>query len=211
MNVCDKSEGAIQWTMRKRELEIRLQSVLPFEEPDASLEQYMTPATIAADVIFEAYRNGDIEGLKVMDLGCGTGMLSIGAWLMDAGMVVGYDTSERALATARVNAEAQGAEISFNLSGIGDVDEGADTVVMNPPFGCQRGHADRPFLEKALALSDCVYSIHMANTLDFVEEFCRKRGRSVFWRRTYNYDIPHLFSFHTKMKQTVEVVAVGIR
>lgn len=197
--------------MRKRELEMRLQSVLPFNDPDASMEQYMTPAVMAADILFEAYRNGDIEGLKVMDLGCGTGMLSIGAWLMDAGMVVGYDASEKALTIAQINAEAQGADISFNLSDICDVDEGADTVVMNPPFGCQRGHADRPFLEKALTLSDCVYSIHMANTIGFVEDFCNKHGRSVFWHRTYKYEIPHLFSFHTKMKQTVEVVAVGIR
>ncbi len=197
--------------MRKRELEMTLQTVQGFEDPDASLEQYMTPAVIAADIIFEAHRKGDIADLKVMDLGCGTGMLSIGAWLMDAGMVVGYDTSERALDVARRNVDAIGAEVEFKLSDIKRIDEGADTVLMNPPFGCQRSHADRPFLEKAITLSDCVYSIHMANTLDFVESFCEKHGKSIFWRRTYKYDIPHQFSFHKKVKQTVEVAAVGIR
>ncbi|MDO5861663.1 MAG: METTL5 family protein [Thermoplasmata archaeon] len=197
--------------MRKRDLEICLERVAGFSEPDPAMEQYMTPARIAADIIFEAYRRGDIADLKVMDLGCGTGMLSIASWLAEAGMVVGYDASEAALSVARSNAEALGAEVEFKLSDIRSVDEGADTVVMNPPFGCQRAHADRPFLEKALALSDCVYSIHMAETIDFVESFCEARGKSVFWRRTYKYEIPHLFSFHTRASQTVEVAAVGIR
>ena len=197
--------------MRKREVEMRLEGVAGFEGPDPSLEQYMTPARIAADVVFEAYRRGDVEGLKVMDLGCGTGMLSIAAWLFGAGMVVGYDSSEAALAVARSNAEALGAEVEFKACDILGVEEGADTVIMNPPFGCQTPHADRPFLEKALALSDCVYSLHMAETTGFVESFCEARGRSVFWRRTYKYEIPHLFSFHTKERQAVEVAAVGIR
>ncbi len=197
--------------MRKRELEMILQQVRTFDEPDAALEQYMTPAVIAADMLFEAYRKGDIADLKVMDLGCGTGMLSIGSWFLDAGMVVGFDASEKALEIARMNAEGLGAEIDLRLSDIRDVSEGADTVVMNPPFGCQKPHADRPFLEKALSLSDCVYSIHMTETLDFVESFCDKHDKSIFWRRTYKYEIPHLFSFHKRTKQTVEVAAVGIR
>ena len=49
--------------MRKRELEMELQKVRGFDSPDVALEQYMTPATIAADILFEAYRHGDIEGL----------------------------------------------------------------------------------------------------------------------------------------------------
>lgn len=197
--------------MRKRELEIRLESVRGFEKPDASREQYMTPATIAADVLFEAYSRGDIAGLKVVDLGCGTGMLSIGSALLGAGMVVGFDSDERALGVAARNAGALGVEVDLRLSDVSEVDEGADTVVMNPPFGCQTAHADRPFLERALDISDCVYSIHMASTLGFVEGFCARRGRSVFWRRTYKYEIPHQFSFHTKERMTVEVAAVGIR
>lgn len=190
---------------------MRLQAVRGFEDPSSELEQYMTPATIAADMLFEAYSRGDIAGMKVVDLGCGTGMLSIGASLLGAGIVVGFDASESALRVAEENAAALGADVDLRLARIDEVDEGADTVVMNPPFGCQVPHADRPFLERALALSDCVYSIHMAGTLDFVEAFCGKRGRSVFWRRTYKYEIPHQFSFHTKVKQTVEVAAVGIR
>ena len=197
--------------MRKRDLEIRLQSVRNFADPDPVLEQYMTPATMAADILFTAYSNGDVEGMKVLDLGCGTGIFSIGAWLLGAGMVVGYDVSESALEVARANAESFGAEVEFHKSDVRDVEEGADTVFMNPPFGCQNRNADRAFLEKAMSCAECVYSIHMAETLDFVEGFCAERGRSVTWRKTYKYEIPHTFSFHKKAKMSVDVAVVNIR
>ncbi len=197
--------------MRKRDLEIKLESVQGFDGPDPSLEQYMTPATIAADVLYRAYSEGDVAGLKVMDLGCGTGMFSIGAWLLGAGMVVGYDISDKALAVAESNKEAFGADVTFMKKDVRDVDEGADTVFMNPPFGCQSRRADRPFLEKAMESSECVYSIHMASTLGFVEEFCGEHGRTVAWHKTYKYVIPHTFSFHSKEKKSVDVVVVNIR
>ena len=197
--------------MRKKDLEIRLQSVRNFEDPDPALEQYMTPATMAADILFEAYRSGDVEGMKVLDLGCGTGMFSIGAWMLGAGMVRGYDISDSALSVARRNASDMGADVEFLKSRIEDVNEGADTVFMNPPFGCQNRNADRPFLKKAMEISECVYSIHMADTVDFVREFCETEGRSVVSSKIYKYEIPHTFSFHTKTKKTVDVAVVNIR
>ena len=197
--------------MRKKDLEIRLQSVRNFEDPDPALEQYMTPATMAADILFEAYRSGDVEGMKVLDLGCGTGMFSIGAWMLGAGMVRGYDISDSALSVAKRNASDMGADVEFLKSRIENVDEGADTVFMNPPFGCQNRNADRPFLKKAMEISECVYSIHMADTVDFVREFCEAEGRSVVSSKIYKYEIPHTFSFHTKTKKTVDVAVVNIR
>ena len=197
--------------MRKKDLEIRLQSVRNFEDPDPALEQYMTPATMAADILFEAYRSGDVEGMKVLDLGCGTGMFSIGAWMLGAGLVRGYDLSDSALSVAKRNASDMGADVEFLKSRIEDVDEGADTVFMNPPFGCQNRNADRPFLKKAMEISECVYSIHMADTVDFVREFCEAEGRSVVSSKIYKYEIPHTFSFHTKTKKTVDVAVVNIR
>ena len=198
-------------TMKKKDLEIALQSVDNFPDPDPSLEQYMTPATMASDILFDAYRAGDVEGMKVIDLGCGTGMFSIGAWLMGAGMVRGFDISLPALETARRNAERLGADVDFVNLPVKDVDEGADTVFMNPPFGCQNKNADRPFLDKALETAECVYSIHMANTVYFVGEYCERKGRSLVSYKIYKYEIPHTFSFHTRMKKTVDVAAVVIR
>jgi len=197
--------------MKKKDLEIELEKVPRFEDPDPSLEQYLTPATIAADVLFNAYANGDIEGLKVMDLGCGTGMLSFGSWLLGAGMVVGYDSSQKAIDLAAAHADSIGADVSFKLSDVSDIQEKADTVVMNPPFGCQNRRADRDFLKKAMDSAECVYSFHMAETLGFVKEFVDKHDREIVYDKTYKYDIPHTFTFHSKEKHSVDVVVVKIR
>ena len=197
--------------MKKKDLEMGLQKVKNFDNPDASLEQYMTPATIAADILFDAYRKGDVENLKVVDLGCGTGMFSIGAWMLGASQVVGFDISESALKVANENRENLGADVEFRHQDILSVDEGADTIFMNPPFGCQNKNADRPFLDRAMELSECIYSIHMANTLDFVTEYCKKKGRDVTYYKIYKYEIPHTFAFHTKTKKTVDVAVVNIR
>ena len=197
--------------MKKRDLEIALQKVQNFEDPDASLEQYMTPAVTAADILFDAYSKGDISGLKVVDLGCGTGMFTIGSYLMGASQAIGFDVSESALKVANSNRDLLDADVEFRKSDILDVEEGADTIFMNPPFGCQNRNADRAFLDKAMELSECVYSIHMANTLDFVTDYCRKKGREIADHRFYEYVIPHTFAFHTRAKKSVEIVVVNIR
>ncbi|MBR6203488.1 MAG: methyltransferase [Candidatus Methanomethylophilaceae archaeon] len=197
--------------MKRKDLEMALQRVRGFEDPDPALEQYMTPASMASEILFDAYRNGDVFGMKVVDLGCGTGMFSIGACLLGAGMVVGFDVSEKALEIARSNAIALGVDVDFVHRDVRDVEEQADTIFMNPPFGCQSRNADRPFLDRAMSLSECVYSIHMADTLDFVKEYCGRRGRTVASYRIYKYEIPHVFAFHTKTKKTVDVAVVNIR
>ena len=197
--------------MKKKDLEMGLQKVRNFEDPDPFLEQYMTPATIAADILFDAYSKGDIENLKIVDLGCGTGMFSIGAWMLGAAQVDGFDISESALNVAEQNKKGLGAEVSFHNIDIINVKEGADTIFMNPPFGCQNRNADRPFLDRAMELSECIYSIHMANTLDFITEYVEKRGRTVAFSKIYKYDIHNTFSFHTKTKKTVDVAVVNIR
>lgn len=197
--------------MRKKDLEMTLQRVKNFENPDPALEQYMTPATIASGILFDAYSKGDIDGLKIVDLGCGTGMFSIGSYLLGASHVIGFDISESALRVAKSNRKDLGADVEFRRSDILDVEERADTVFMNPPFGCQNRNADRAFLDRAMALSECVYSIHMAETLDFVKGYCEKRGRQVTYYKIYKYEIPHTFSFHKKTKKTVDVAVVNIR
>ena len=197
--------------MKKKDLEIRLERVKPFKGPSAALEQYPTPATIASDILFTAYANGDVSGSTVNDLGCGTGIFAIGSKLLDADTVRGYDVSESALEVARSNAEILGAEVEFIQCDISEVNDRADTTFMNPPFGCQNEHADRPFLEKAMGLSDSVYSIHMANTIGFLEDYVSSFGKEIVSRATYKYNIPHTFSFHSKTKQTVDIVVVNIR
>lgn len=196
--------------MKKKDLEMRLQSLRGFADPDPRLEQYPTPSVIASDILFTAYGEGDIAGRKVNDLGCGTGIFSIGAWML-GGDAKGFDVSPEAVAVARRNAADAGADTGFEVCHVSDVRRRCDTTVMNPPFGSQNRHADRPFLDKAMELGDVTYSVHMHRTLPFLTEYAEGRGKEICLHRTYKYDIPHTFSFHSRSERTIDVVMVLIR
>lgn len=197
--------------MKRKDLEMRLQSLKTFENPKASLEQYPTPSSIASEILFNAYAAGDVEGREVVDLGCGTGIFAIGASLLGASKVTAYDIDPIALDTARENAGRLGCDIEFACSDVSSVDARCDTVFMNPPFGSQNKHADRPFLSKAMDMADSVYTIHMACTLEYIEKTVSARGRSIDYYKIYKYQIPHTFSFHSKTKKSVDITAVSIR
>ena len=197
--------------MKKRDLEIRLQNLAPFKEPKVGLEQYPTHSSIATDILFEAYANGDIAGKDVVDLGCGTGIFAIGASLLGASSVKAYDLDDGALAIARDNADALGCDIDFIQADISEVEGKFDTALMNPPFGSQRKHADQPFLRTAMRIADVVYSIHMACTLDYLNKETQMFSKEIVGHRIYKYDIPHTFTFHTKTKKSVDIVAINIR
>jgi len=196
--------------MKRKDLEIALQRVRGFGSPEASLEQYQTPATIAADLLFFAFSMGDIAGKTVVDLGCGTGILGIGASLLGADRVIGIDVDETAVRVAAENADMLGANIDWVVSEVEGFHADVDTVVMNPPFGAQRRHADRPFLEKAIEISSVVYSLHLAGTEDFVKKLVSSTGSSCEIQKRYKFEIPHTFAFHTKAKAHVEVALFRI-
>src|SRR5512136_2062110 len=104
--------------MRKRRLEITLQKLKPVTSRSARLEQYATPAVIAADALWEMHSSGDIVGMKVADLGCGNGILAIGAKLLGAGETVGIDVDSHAIEVARENAAALSVDVEFKETDI---------------------------------------------------------------------------------------------
>jgi len=197
--------------MKKRDLEICLQKLAPMNEPEASLEQYATPANIATDILFTAFVNGDISGKTVVDLGCGNGIFALGAWLLGADKVQAVDVSAKALSVAKLNAISLGAEIDFQNIDVKDHQGKFDTAIMNPPFGSQKKGADRPFLNAAMRSADTVYSLHMAETLPFLDKYASSQGRQLSFHKEYKYDIPHLFTFHRKMKESINIVMIIIR
>jgi hypothetical protein len=104
-----ESDGTL-WTpnefteMRLKQLESHLQDVSIFESPKISLEQYPTSPHIAARMLYTAeHTYGDVSSMHCIDLGCGTGMLSIAAILLDAGHVLGIDVDSDALGIANRN------------------------------------------------------------------------------------------------------------
>lgn len=192
--------------MKKRDLEITLQKMVrPNPSPDPALEQYPTPPTIAADILFLAYSMGDIADKKVIDLGCGTGVFSLGAKMLGALRVTGIDVDEEVVQIARMSADEASLEIDFKAGDVGTFDVKADCAIQNPPFGSQKKHADVPFIEKALELCPVVYSMHMTDTADFIGKKVGGLGAEIDLRRDYRLEIPHMFRFHTKEKVYMDV------
>ena len=186
--------------MKQKSLEMQLQKVPPHPSPVPELEQYLTPAHIAAEMLYIAHGHGDIEGRKVIDLGCGTGILSIGAALLGATEIVGVDVDEASVRIAHRLAVERGLEIDYMVLDLQEFDEKGDTVIMNPPFGSQRKHADVPFLKKALALCPTVYSLHNTETEEFIRKLAKEINGEITFEQRFTYDIRHTFDFHRKEK-----------
>ena len=187
-------------------MEMALQKLKPLTERSPRLEQYPTPANIAADVLWEAYSGGDIEGKDIIDLGCGNGILAIGAMLMGAHHAVGIDLDPEAVKVAEENARSIGAAIEFFETDVSTAKGEFDTTLMNPPFGAQTRHADRPFIQKALELSHRTYSLHNDGTEDFVGKLVSSLGGSSVPVKRYKFEIPYAFEFHRKATESVSVV-----
>ena len=188
--------------MKQRKLEMLLEKVEGFESPEVFLEQYATPAVIAAELLHFAYMSGDLKD-TVYDLGCGTGMLAIGAKLLGAERVVGFDSDAAALEIARKNAEKMGVDVEFVWCDISEVSGSAHTVVMNPPFGAQVKGSDRPFLDKALEVGQVIYSIHNAGSCGFIQKYI-KPAVITDWYAT-GFPIKRTFKFHKKDVERIEV------
>ena len=69
--------------IRRQHLEQVLQQIPNFSDPIPSLEQYNTPADTAATLLhMVAYSFHDLYEKLILDLGCGTGRLSIGSAIL---------------------------------------------------------------------------------------------------------------------------------
>ena len=167
--------------MKPKKLVSFLQSLDTFTSPVLSLEQYATPPSIATDMLWliDTYY-GRIADKKVLDLGCGCGILSIGCALLGAKRVVGVDIDQNAIDIALSNVTKGHLPLSTSCVNFfqadvatlkaGDVHE-VDMVIMNPPFGTkQREHADLMFVEKALELTSDVFSLHKTSTRKFWQQ-----------------------------------------
>ena len=210
--------------VRKLELELLLSQIEPHPSPKPSLEQYTIPVDIAAVMLYiAAYTHGGVVGKTVLDLGCGTGRLALGAAFLGAKQVVGVDIDRDVVKVAfensvRTNLKEKVRWIAGDIDAIhGDF----DAVLQNPPFGVQRRNADRKFLEKALEAGKVVYSLHKSPQKDnafikrlrtsgfsvapvapspFLRNFIAKRGGEIKAVYAMVMTIPHMFQFHTKRR-----------
>jgi putative methylase len=228
-------ESAQKRLIRKLDLERFLSRVKSNPSPDVNLEQYTLSESAAATVLYlAAYSCGDIVGKRVLDLGCGTGRLALGAAFLGAESVVGVDIDKAVVKVAFENSVQ--ANFKKNVDWVaGDIDAISGkfhTVVQNPPFGVQKRGADRRFLDKSLKVADAVYSLHNHPVTDkrligklkssggqllqveasvFIQRFVEERGGQVQGVYALPLVIPKMFDFHTKARRDIVIDLYVIR
>lgn len=160
----------------KKSLAVTLSKLQGFVKPDEQLEQYATDGEVAATLIHMALMHGDLEGKHVADLGCGTGILGLGAILAGAESATLLDIHKDALEIAKQNAEFLDVSEYIQLINAPVRTVPADLVIMNPPFGSKNAHADKPFVEAAMKSAPIVYSIHDGRSRDWLESLTATHG-----------------------------------
>lgn len=200
--------------MRQARLAIALSRLRSFTDPDPSLEQYTTPPEIAAAVANRVALSH--PPCTVIDLGCGTGMLSI-AVAAHGFSVTGYDTDPDALETARENQEQAAddlgvdLDVTFQQADVADIEAGADLVVMNPPFGIQQEQANLPFLEAGFRMAPVVYALlhrserSTSSTRQFIKDFASNHSFEAQVCESHEFAIPASMPFHTDERGTTDV------
>jgi putative methylase len=210
--------------LRKKDIELLLSQIEPHPSPKVRLEQYTIPENVAATALYiAAYVFNDVVDKTVLDLGCGTGRLALGARFLGAKQVVGIDIDKTAIKVAQKNSYKIGLKkaIQWIIADIDMIQGRYDTVLMNPPFGIQNRKADRKFLKKALNVGKAIYSFHkhpnrkkrfMKNfrttkhkilasyPSPFLKKYIENHGGEI--KKVYSMlmKIPHMFKFHTKQK-----------
>uniref|UniRef100_A0A023FJD6 Methyltransferase-like protein 5 n=1 Tax=Amblyomma cajennense TaxID=34607 RepID=A0A023FJD6_AMBCJ len=198
--------------MKLKQLKSILDSVDTFDNPNVHLEQYPTPPDIAAHVMHHVFSQGELEGKCVADLGCGAGILSIGAAILNAGYVVGFDIDAAALQVCAQNCVemeiASVDTVQWDLTLGPDTRWKAmfDTVVMNPPFGTRTKGLDMVFLKTALFMSSAsVYSLHKTSTREHILKKAEEWGVYCRVVAELRYNIDRLYNFHKRDSTDVAV------
>ena len=196
-------------TLKKKDLAIQLSQLQKFSQPSAALEQYTTPSELAAQLLWDAFLHGDIQDKVIADFGCGTGILGLGALLLGAKQVFFVDIDPQALSVAKHNLQileettGKTFSASFLHTSIDSFHHKVDVVLQNPPFGVQKEHADKLFLEKAMQVADVIYTIHKVESQGFLTALSTDLGFRISHFLKADFTLSKTQAFHRKESYTV--------
>jgi putative methylase len=197
--------------MRKKEFAILLSHLESLQSYSASLEQYPTDPSVAADILWHLADHESLSEFTVADFGCGNGILGIGALLLGAKKVLFVDIDAASLNLARKNLHHIEAitkktfAADFLQSSITSFHHSADLVIQNPPFGVQREHADKTFLLAAFRSAPLIYSLHKLESRQFLDSFSRDHGYRAELLLTFHLPLRATQRFHTKQRHFVDI------
>jgi putative methylase len=204
--------------LSKKDLISIIQKTESFINPKIELEQYCIDANCAIDIIYYAgFEYNDINNAFIIDLGAGTGRLSIASAFLKASFVLSVDIDMLALEILRRNVSSLGlnqvifpicADIEyFEISRRFLPSDMKVTTIMNPPFGVQKRFADRVFLGKSFAFSDVVYSIHLENPKvhKFISNYINQYNMKIDNVFPFNMVLERTFPFHRKKLKKINV------
>ncbi|RGB31221.1 S-adenosyl-L-methionine-dependent methyltransferase [Rhizophagus diaphanus] len=199
--------------MRLKNLESELQVVAGFDKPKIQLEQYCTTPHLAARMLYTAHTvYDDIESKVIADFGCGCGILSIAANLLDSNYNLALDIDNDALQIAKENCSEFEIDVEFILADListstDHLQNKVDTIVMNPPFGTKNNEGiDIIFLKKAIEIATTsVYSLHKSSTREYIREKAKNWGVECEVLAEMKFDIPMMYKIHKKKSVDIEV------
>ncbi len=207
--------------VRRRDLEQLLEAIPRHNDPQPELEQYRTPAPVAADLLWEAHQDGAIKGRRVLDLGCGTGIFAIGAALLGADSVLAVEVDAASIDLARAAAAAGTVArhtrdriewIEADLADWHPEPGSADTVLMNPPFGAQKANrrADRVFYERAAEAiqgspNGSIWFLAQPSGERFLRSFLRELGLGLERVAVWDYPLEATMAHHEREVRTIPV------
>jgi putative methylase len=196
--------------MKKVNLKIILQKIPRHPNPKIWYEQYTIDSNSASEILWIAHTiYNEIFNKKIMDLGCGTGRLAIGAAILGASYVIGVDLDRESLSIAKKYSNIIGVN---NLTDfiIADIKylpvRFVDTVIQNPPFGVQVRGMDTIFLSMALNKAKAIFSIHKSNirSRNYLIRLINKKGGCIKGIYTLEILIPATYKFHRRRNYRVK-------
>lgn len=193
--------------LSKKSLAVELSRLKTFTNPKVKLEQYPTDSESAAEFLWEAYMAGDIEDKTITDLGAGTGILGIGAYLLGARGVYFVEKDKDAVEDLKENLAKIQLDDNYTIfqKDVRDVELDSDVVIQNPPFGTRDKHADKVFLEKAKTIAPLIYSFHKSTTVDFVKSWAKDNQLLITNQIFLRVQLKKQFKHQTKKIERADV------
>jgi putative methylase len=187
-----------------------------FIVPKVHLEQYSLPCDLIALILLLSEK--DLMKKNVVDLGCGTGRLTLPVKKFYASTVLGVEIDSKSVKVLTDFIKLYKLDVELLITAIEFLEpdnwkKKYETTIMNPPFGTKRRKIDFIFLEQALKYSNTVISIHKSNsrTRKLIEKLGSENGKEMIIIATVEFPIYPSFKFHRKKEHFVciDIIRLG--